>query len=111
MAAQPRSTGEPTVIAVVSLEDLHGYFPDSYVGLVLGNGSSAFDAVEALERRALQLARQSLARHAADPVPTLPHVYAVLGMKLAAGTSASGQPEWVAYGTLARGFRQSAHQE
>ena len=106
MEGELRPSPEPTTIAVVSLEHLHGYVPDGYVGLVLATGSSPYDAVEALEQRALGLARQSHALHGPDPEGVTPHVYAVLGLRFAAGISSSGQPDWAAYGTLTRGTRQ-----
>jgi hypothetical protein len=100
----------PQVVALVSLEELRGYVLDSIVGIVMATGSSPYDAVESLERRAVQLARESHARHVGDP-RTVPHQYAVLGLRFAGGVSASGQPEWTAYGTLARGFREASGPE
>src|SRR5437016_555351 len=98
MAAEPAPPREPRVVALVSLEELRGYVPDSFVGIIMAVGSSPYEAVDALERRAVQLARESHTRHGADQV-SVPHSYAVLGMRLAGGMSASGQPEWAAYGT------------
>jgi hypothetical protein len=103
--------GEPSVVAIVSLETLHGYVLDHYLGPVLATGSSAYDAAEALERRAVQMARDAHARvrRGTGPEPAA-QAYVVLGLRFAAGISASGQPEWVAYGTLARGHRQAPRQ-
>jgi hypothetical protein len=99
--------GEPNVIALVSLEELQGFVPDGYVGLVLATGSTVFEAVRAMEQRAIELARKAIAdraaRHASDPGG---RAYAVLGLRFAAGITASGEPEWAAYGTLARGHAQ-----
>ena len=107
MAATPPSRSpEPQVVALISLEQLRGYVPDNFVGIVMATGSSPYEAVDALERRAVQLARESHARHITDQA-SVPHVYAVLGLRFAGGVSASGQPEWTAYGTLARGYRES----
>ncbi|MDT5036978.1 MAG: hypothetical protein QOE03_2163 [Micromonosporaceae bacterium] len=97
---------EHAAIALVSLEELHGYLPEAYVGLVLATGSSAFEATHALEERAQHLTRRNQAhRAAAGHQASSTHAYAVLGVRLTAGISPSGQPEWVAYGTLARGRR------
>jgi hypothetical protein len=90
VVAEPSLSDEPAVIALVSLESLHGYVPESYVGAVLATGSSAFEAVEALEQRALHLARETRAH----PAPTrqdgsTAHLYAVLGLRFAAGITAS----------------------
>jgi hypothetical protein len=82
------------MIPMVSLENPHGYVPETYVGAVLGTGSSVFEAVQSLEERALQLAGET-------NVDT--HSYVVLGLRFVAGITPSGQPEWIAYGTLARG--------
>lgn len=95
---------EPTVIALVTLEELHNYQPDGYVGLVIATGSSVYEAEQALEERALLLARKALSDAAArgEPIPA-GQVYAVLGLRFTAGITSSGEPEWAAYGTLARG--------
>jgi hypothetical protein len=102
---------ESNVVAIVSLESLHGYVVDHYLGPVLVTGDSAYDAADALERRAVQLARDAQARvpQGSGPGPTA-QAYVVLGLRFTAGISASGQPEWVAYGTLARGHPEVPHQ-
>jgi hypothetical protein len=96
--------GEPRVIALVTLEELHNYRPDGYVGLVIATGSSVYEAGQALEERALRLARKARSDAAArgEPIPA-GQVYAVVGLRFTAGITASGEPEWAAYGTLARG--------
>lgn len=91
---------------MVSLEHFHGYQPEHYVGAALATGATVYEAVEALEQRALHLARENYYRHVAgrdDQVDK--DVYVLLGLRFASSITASGQPEWVAYGTLARGSR------
>jgi hypothetical protein len=91
---------EPTVIALVTLENLHNYRPDGYVGLVTATGSSVYEAAQALEERAVLLARKARTDAAArgEPIPA-GQVYAVLGLRFTAGITASGEPDWAAYGT------------
>lgn len=98
---------QPKLVTLVSLEHLHGYQPQHYLGAVLASGPTVAEAIAALEKRALHLARENHAHRAADS-----NVYVVLGLRFASSITASGQPEWVAYGTLARGTIQheQAHQ-
>jgi hypothetical protein len=103
MSDGPVPSAEPATISLVSLEELHGYVPDGYVGLVMATGSTVYEAVQALEERALGLARQSHARHVQARDAAAGQTYAVLGLRIGGGIAASGQPEWVAYGTPARG--------
>jgi len=86
----------------VSLEELRGYVPEQYLGLVQGSAASASEAVLALEQRALNRARRAQA-DAARRRFVAAGAYVVLGLRITAGINASGQPVWVAYGTLARG--------
>jgi hypothetical protein len=85
------------MIPMVSVENPHGYVPESYVGAVLAAGSTVYEAAQALEQRALQLAGET-------HVDT--HAFVVVGLRFAAGITPSGQPEWIAYGTLARGHSE-----
>jgi hypothetical protein len=96
--------GEPATVTLVSVENLQGYVPDRYVGLVQALAASAAEATKALEVRALARARRTYAEagHRRSPGAA---IYVVLGLRLAAGINASGQPVWVAYGTLVRGHR------
>jgi len=87
---------------VVTLAELRGYVPEQYLGLVQASAASASEAVQALEQRALNRARRAHADAARRRIPAT-GAYVVLGMKITAGINASGQPVWVAYGTLARG--------
>ena len=99
-------TSEPHAVAVVSLEQPHGYQPEHYVGVVIARGGTVAEAVRDLEERALHMARETQPALAAGEEPPS---YAVLGLRIAAGITASGQPEWVAYGTLARGHGHVHH--
>jgi hypothetical protein len=91
---------EPRVIAIVTVESVHGYLPTRYLGLIEDVGSTAGEAIQALENKALQRAAERIA----DPHSTNDgHLYAVLGMRITAGITAAGEPEWVAYGTLTSG--------
>lgn len=96
--------GEPATVTLVSVESLQGYVPDRYIGLVQALAASAAEATKALEVRALARARRvhAEAGHRRSPAAG---IYLVLGLRLAAGINASGQPVWVAYGTLVRGHR------
>jgi hypothetical protein len=98
--------GEPTTVTLVTVENLQGYVPDRYLGAVQALAASAAEATKALEERALVRARRANAeavRHRA----AVAGIYVVLCLRLAAGINASGQPVWVAYGTLVRGHRTS----
>jgi hypothetical protein len=66
--------------------------------------ASAAEATKALEVRALARARRAYVEAVRRHAPAA-GIYVVLGLRLAAGINASGQPVWVAYGTLARGHR------
>ena len=92
-------TAEPASVTLITVEHLQGYVPDRYLGLVQALAASAAEATSALEVRALARARRA---YAGNPVAGL---YVVLGLRLSAGINASGQPVWVAYGTLVRGHR------
>ena len=100
-----RATDEPVSVTLVSLAELRGYQPEQYLGLVQGSASTASEAVQALEQRALNRARRAHADAARRRVVAT-GAYVVLGLKITAGINASGQPVWVAYGTLARGHRR-----
>jgi hypothetical protein len=98
----------PVSVAYFTLDHIGEQTPHVYLGVVMATGASGYNAVDALERRALQTARSehvrtSMARRAALGR----HTYAVIGMRITAGMSASGQPEWLAYGTLLQ-LRQDA---
>jgi hypothetical protein len=99
------SYAEPATVSLVTLDHLRGFEPTGYVGTVMATGAAAADAYDALGERALELARESHARHVRRGEGAEAQVYAVLGVRLAAGVNASGQPQWVAYGTLTRGIR------
>jgi hypothetical protein len=92
---------EPSV-TLVTLVELRGYLPEQYLGLVQASAASATEAVQALEQRALNRVRRAQADAVRRRIVTT-GAYVVLGMKITAGINASGQPVWVAYGTLARG--------
>ena len=96
--------GEPASVTVFTVDNLPGYRPDRYLGLVQALGSTAAEATKALEVRALARASRlwadDLRRRAATT-----GIYVVLGLRITAGINASGQPVWVAYGTLVRGHR------
>ncbi|MEV6851836.1 hypothetical protein [Actinoplanes sp. NPDC051411] len=95
---------EPAAVSLVTVENLQGYVLDQYLGLVQALGGSAAEATKALEVRALVRARRAYAEAARRRTATAGS-YVVLGLRVAAGINASGQPVWVAYGTLARGHR------
>ena len=96
--------GEPATVTVVTVENLQGYVPDRYIGLVQALGATAAEATKALETRALSRARRTYAETVRRRV-TAADIYVVLGLRIAAGINASGQPVWVAFGTLVRGHR------
>lgn len=96
--------GEPATVTLVTVENVQGYVPDQYVGLVQALAASAAEATKALEVRALARARRAYAE-AVRRRTVAAGIYVVLGLRIAAGINASGQPVWVAYGTLARGHR------
>jgi hypothetical protein len=98
-------TSPPDAVAVVTLEQSYGYRPEHYVGVVIATGDTVAEAVRHLEERALHMARETWPALPPDEVPPR---YAVLGLRMAAGITVSGQPEWVAYGTLARSRGQPA---
>ena len=100
MAAVDPQRPEPRVIAMVTVENVHGYLPTRYIGLINEVGSTVGEVIQALERKAVRRARERMAdpRSAHDD-----HLYAVLGMRITAGTTTIGEPEWVAYGTLTSG--------
>jgi hypothetical protein len=91
---------EPRVIAIVTVESVHGYLPTRYLGLIHEVRSTVGEAIEALEGRAL---RRATVRMADPDAARDGHLYAVLGMRITAGITAAGEPQWVAYGTLASG--------
>ena len=99
----PELPHEPPV-ALVTLEKLNGYLPEHYVALVRSVGCTPHEALQNLEQHAMQHARTNhaeAARHNGSAVGT----YVVLGLRMTAGISSSGQPEWLAYGTLTLGRR------
>ena len=96
--------GEPATVTLVTVENLQGYVPDRYLGLVQALGASAAEATKGLEVRALARARRVYAE-AMHGRTSVGSIYVVLGLRMAAGINASGQPVWVAYGTLVRGHR------
>jgi hypothetical protein len=96
--------GEPVTVTLVTVENLQGYVPDRYLGLVQALAASAAEASKALEVRALARARRAYAE-AVRGRASAAGIYVVLGLRMAAGINASGQPVWVAYGTLVRGHR------
>jgi hypothetical protein len=97
---------EPETVTLVSVENLQGFVPDQYFGLVQALAGSASEAAKALEQRALARARRAFAE-AARRRTSAAGLYVVLGLRITSGINASGQPVWVAYGTLARGHRGS----
>jgi hypothetical protein len=99
--------GEPAAVTLVTVENLQGYVPDRYLGLVQALAASATEATDALEVRALARARRSYTEAVRRHTSTA-GFYVVLGLRLAAGINASGQPVWVAYGTLVRGHRATS---
>lgn len=96
--------GEPAAVTLVTVENLHGYVPDQYLGVVQALAGSAAEATKALEVRALARARRAYAE-AVRRRTTASGLFVVLGLRISTGINASGQPVWVAYGTLARGHR------
>jgi len=96
--------GEPSTVSLVTVENPHGYVPDHYLGLVQALAGSAAEATKALEVRALVRARRAHAEAVRRRTPAAGS-YVVLGLRVASGINASGQPVWVAYGTLVRGHR------
>lgn len=96
---------EPTSVTLVSLAELRGYVPEQYLGLIQASAASVTEAVQALEQRALNRARRAHADAARRRI-LLTGAYVVLGLRITAGINASGQPVWLAYGTLARGHRR-----
>ena len=98
--------GEPATVTLVTVEELQGYVPDRYLGLVQALGSTAAEATKALEVRALARATRAYAE-AMRRLTGATGLYVVLGLRITAGINASGQPVWVAYGTLVRGHRES----
>jgi hypothetical protein len=97
-----RSAGPPPdAVTLFTVDDVGLLGHHVPLGVVIANGTSAYEAVAAFERNALQLARQAHTRLAESAQPhSGRRTYVVAGMRIAAGTSASGQPEWIAYGTL-----------
>jgi hypothetical protein len=96
--------GEPDTVTLVTVENLQGYVPDRYLGLVQALGNTAAEAAKALEVRALTRATRAYAEAVRRRAPTA-GIYVVLSLRITAGINASGQPVWVAYGTLVRGHR------
>jgi len=100
MTAVDPQRPEPRIIAMVTVETVHGYLPTRYLGLIHEVGSTVGDVIQGLERKALRRAHDRLADpHSAHDG----HLYAILGMRIIAGTTTIGEPEWVAYGTLTSG--------
>ncbi len=102
--AEHMDPGEPATVTLVTVENLQGYVPDRYLGVVQALAASSAEATMALEVRALARARRAYAEAVRRRTP-LAGIYVVLGLRLSAGINASGQPVWVAYGTLTRGNR------
>ena len=96
--------GEPATVTLVTVDSLQGHVPDRHLGLVQALGSTAAEATKALEVRALTRARRVHA-DSAHHRTSAAGIYVVLGLRITAGINASGQPVWVAYGTLVRGHR------
>jgi hypothetical protein len=90
----------PISVPYFTVEHLGEHVPHAYLGLLLASGPSGFDALDALEKRALDTARREHAQ-IAEPRRGR-HSYAIVGVRITAGASSSGQPEWLAYGTLLR---------
>ena len=99
----PQLPHEPPV-ALVNLEKLNGYQPEHYVALVRGLGCTPHEALQELERRAVEHARANHAELAPENGVAI-GTYVVLGLRVTSGITSSGQPEWFAYGTLTRGRR------
>ena len=53
--------GEPDTVTLVTVENLQGYVPDRYLGLVQALANSAAEATKAVEVRALARARRAYA--------------------------------------------------
>jgi hypothetical protein len=96
--------GEPATVTLLTVENLPGYVPDRYLGLVQALGATSAEATQAIEVRALARARRAYADGLRRRSPA-PGIYMVLGLRITAGINASGQPVWVAYGTLVHGHR------
>lgn len=96
--------GEPATVTLVTVENLQGYVPDRYLGIVQALGATASEATKALEVRVLARATRAYAEAVRRHTNTS-GIYVVLGVRITAGINASGQPVWVAYGTLVRGHR------
>jgi hypothetical protein len=91
----------PGSVAYFTVEHLGEQVPHTYLGVLLASGPSGYDAVDALEKRALDTALREHAQiKASNRARPGRHTYAVVGMRITAGMSPSGQPEWLAYGTL-----------
>jgi hypothetical protein len=91
----------PTSVAYATVEHIGEHVPHTYLGVLLASGSSGYDAVDALEKRALETARREHAQITDLGRPGHGRfIYALVGMRITAGMSSSGQPEWLAYGTL-----------
>jgi hypothetical protein len=88
----------PTSVPYFTIEHAGEHVPHAYLGVLLATGASGYEAVDALERRAVDTARAEHAR-ITDAGPGR-HTYAVVGLRVTAGMASSGQPEWLAYGTL-----------
>ena len=91
-------------VALLSLEKLNGYLPEHYVALVRAVGCTPHEALQELERRAVEHARANHAEEIRDNGSAV-GTYVVLGLRVTSGITSSGQPEWLAYGTLTRGRR------
>lgn len=91
----------PTAVPYFTVESVGDRVPHVYVGLLMASGSSGFDAIAKLEKRSVEMAQREHQR-LSDSARVRPgrHSYAVVGVRITAGTSSSGQPEWIAYGTL-----------
>jgi hypothetical protein len=96
--------GDPATVTLVTVENLQGFVPDQYLGLVQALAGTAAEATKALEVRALARARRLYGEAVRRRGPAA-GIYVVLGLRIAVGINASGQPVWVAYGTLTRGHR------
>jgi hypothetical protein len=91
----------PTSVAYVTVEHVGEHVAHTYLGVVLATGADGYSAVNALEQRALDTARAEHARlRTSTPPRAGRHTYAVVGLRITAGMASSGQPEWLAYGTL-----------
>jgi hypothetical protein len=99
--------GEPATVTLLTVENLQGFVPDRYLGVVQALAGSAAEATRELEERALVRARRAYAETVRRRT-AVASIHVVLGLRLTAGINASGQPVWVAYGTLVRGRRMTA---